>query len=103
MQFLTRALFATAALATGAAICTNINTRDPRGVEQIFDKNATVLACAEYKVRRTGVEKFDTCPDCTFLDTPDTQFCESKEEHIGGNEFKGYCQAFGAEGSRAAS
>ncbi|CAG8960738.1 hypothetical protein HYFRA_00002274 [Hymenoscyphus fraxineus] len=109
MQFLTRALFAAAALATVAlsnmhsgAICVNKDPREISGEGTKFDKNATMLACAEYKIRNTGLEKHDRCPDCVFLDTADTQFCESKDEHIGGNEFKGYCQAFGAEGSRAA-
>ncbi|XPS70768.1 hypothetical protein M3J09_002970 [Ascochyta lentis] len=61
--------------------------------------DATKCACDAYRLRNTGGEKWDTCPDCTF----DGLQCSSNDWHIGGDEFTYYCEevchANGAEAS----
>ncbi|UPL01981.1 hypothetical protein LCI18_012915 [Fusarium solani-melongenae] len=65
-----------------------------------FDKlnSATKCACDRYKNRHTGLQWWDSCPDCTF----DGTNCRSNDRHIGGDEMHYYCTSIcGADGSEA--
>ncbi|KAL1649420.1 hypothetical protein SLS58_001475 [Diplodia intermedia] len=61
--------------------------------------DATKCACDLYKLRNTGDNQWDQCPDCTFADG---LACSSAGKHIGGDEMYYYCtEKCGATGSEA--
>ncbi|CAG8958358.1 hypothetical protein HYFRA_00011035 [Hymenoscyphus fraxineus] len=61
----------------------------------IYNANATKSACDEYKKRNTGIEQWQTCPDCLIIET-EPPHCESLGSHMGEKEFQEYCKAAGA-------
>ncbi|CAG8971453.1 hypothetical protein HYALB_00002036 [Hymenoscyphus albidus] len=76
------------------------NTTTHTWSQGMFDADSTQSACEEYLKRKTGSEKHDSCPDFTFVPAPSEDkipYCESKNWHLGGNEFLAYCKQFGGD------
>jgi hypothetical protein len=40
---------------------------DDKGGARVYNEAATIASCGNYKVRNTGGEKWDTCPDCEMV------------------------------------
>jgi hypothetical protein len=40
---------------------------DDKGGAKVYNEAATIASCGNYKVRNTGGEKWDTCPDCEMV------------------------------------
>ncbi|KAF9874878.1 hypothetical protein CkaCkLH20_07572 [Colletotrichum karsti] len=86
-----------------------VNLRRSRIMGRAYGDNAaaTEKACAAYKARNTGTNKWDTCPDCTMgvRKTSDPKYCvqacNSAAGHIGGDEWLYYCKQAGADESEA--
>ncbi|KAM5381193.1 hypothetical protein ACJZ2D_003109 [Fusarium nematophilum] len=73
-----------------------------RGTKEVWGHNklkaATECACNRYKNRQTGLQWWDTCPDCRM----DGDYCRSNDRHIGGDEWDYYCtEICGADGAEA--
>lgn len=96
-----------------SAICV-----DYKGEVAVYNEAATNAACGNYRVRNTGDNKWDKCPDCemvSHLERPaltlltaaqkvigNLNVCHSEDEHIGGDEINYYCEKInGAGGSWA--
>ncbi|CAG8958305.1 hypothetical protein HYFRA_00000660 [Hymenoscyphus fraxineus] len=60
---------------------------------------ATIAACNAYRRRNTGNKKWDKCPDCTVIQLNEIKACQSKNGHLGGDEFNYYCKKNGANTS----
>ncbi|KAG7411210.1 hypothetical protein DER46DRAFT_581562 [Fusarium sp. MPI-SDFR-AT-0072] len=114
MQFLSiTSLLALATLASAKlhsqAVCVTNRRYDPIGgtpwspsynwkVNYEILPGATNCACNYYRNRNTGNKQWDKCPDCHF----DGLVCQSKDWHIGGDEFTYYCEKkCGAQGAEA--
>ncbi|OBR14924.1 hypothetical protein CH63R_00104 [Colletotrichum higginsianum IMI 349063] len=61
--------------------------------------DATKSACAAYKARDPGINKWESCPDCAVEERYEVAICTSDAGHLGGDEFEAYCQEFGAAAS----
>ncbi|KAF2996005.1 hypothetical protein E8E13_001457 [Curvularia kusanoi] len=80
-----------------SAICV-----DYKGEVAVYNEAATKAACGNYRVRNTGDNKWDKCPDCEMKVIGNLNVCHSEDEHIGGDEINYYCEKInGAGGSWA--
>jgi hypothetical protein len=55
---------------TSAALHNSGLCTDTIGGQNVYNSAATIAACNSYKLRNTGSEQWDTCPDCVMVRLP---------------------------------
>ncbi|KAG9228706.1 hypothetical protein BJ875DRAFT_489601 [Amylocarpus encephaloides] len=60
---------------------------DSKGGAEVYNAEATKIACGYYFMRNKGDDWWNTCPDCTLqTDEGVYPYCSSPASHIGGDE-----------------
>ncbi|PQE32870.1 delta(24(24))-sterol reductase protein [Rutstroemia sp. NJR-2017a WRK4] len=64
--------------------------------QNVYNSDATIAACTNYRYRNTGGKWWDTCPDCHMVNTG-SPYCRTDAGHMGGDEITYYCKLHGAD------